>query len=974
MVHYENTILLFDFLNCKTNILKIVGVVIIILLPFTLLAQVKGIGLPNIRNYPKSDYKGGTQNWGVTQDPDGFMYFANNNGLLRFDGIKWDLFRVSDISPIRSVCADKKGNIYIGLNNDFGILNTRNPNGPVFKSLKDKIPSDITETEIIWRIYETQFGIVFQSFRYIFIYNEDKIHVIRPQKAFYYSFYVNNRLFFHEPGTGLFEYINGFVNRVPWADELVNTDILAIIDIHDNNLLIGTAQQGWYFYSMGKLQKWEVAANKLTEQFKLYCAVKTDENHIAIGTILNGVIIANTDGEIIQHFNLEKGLQNNTILSMFRDISGNLWLGLDNGVDFIELNSPLSYISSYDGISTGYCGLVHNGNLYLGTNQGLFVKSFNDKSSTTNKKFKLVENTEGQVWCLKIIDGQLICGHNFGTFIIEGEKATKISDEPGGWTYLQPAKDSSLMIGGNYNGLALFKKTSRGWIFSAKVKNFNESSRFLTEDGDGNIWMSHGSKGVFRIRLNESFDSIVSAKLYDSKSGFPTDDQNILISINKNWYISTIDGLYEYSSSTDRFIKNEELTRLFNLNEQLKFAVMDKEDNLWYIAGSQAGVLHHNEDLSYSKITAPFSQLKNTFVGGFEFLYVHSNDNVFFGTEDGFAHYSSRIITSFNDTFKTFITKVEIPYLDTVFYQPDINYKFPFWRNAFRFYYAAPYYLNPGQLEFSYFIENYSDNWSAWSSDNYRDITNLPENEYVFRVKARNSFGIESEEAQFAFVIHPPWHRSLIALYLYLITGIVLIIALYRFMSRRIEKSKIKERKKHQKELIRKEKEYEQQSLIAEKEIIKLQNEKLEAEKIFLDKELANQTLNLVEKNKFLTKINQELKHVANETHDGAVKTKMAILKKRIDREIDDHRQKKIFESYFEEVHADFFARLKVQFPQLSPNDLRLCAYIRMNISTKEIATLLNISERGVEISRYRLRKKLELARDVNLSAYLLTV
>jgi DNA-binding CsgD family transcriptional regulator len=193
-------------------------------------------------------------------------------------------------------------------------------------------------------------------------------------------------------------------------------------------------------------------------------------------------------------------------------------------------------------------------------------------------------------------------------------------------------------------------------------------------------------------------------------------------------------------------------------------------------------------------------------------------------------------------------------------------------------------------------------------------------------------------------------------------------------INRRFERSKQKERKKHEKELRVKEQEYEQQSLLAEKEIIRLKNEKLETEKLSLDKELANQTLSIVNKNKFLSRINQEIKRVSDETSDGLVKSRMAVLKKRIDKEIDNQHQKKIFESYFEEVHAGFFERLKEKFPQLSPKDLTLCAYIRMNMSTKEIATLLNISDRGVEISRYRLRKKLGITREVNLSTFLLNI
>ena len=555
------------------------------LLPLAGLAQVKNTGIPKIRSFPKSEYLAGTQNWGISQDPDGFMYFANNDGLLRFDGLKWDLFNVPGTSPVRSVCVDKKGTIYIGLDGDFGIYETKNEEGSRFRSLKGKLGPDVSETGVIWKIYETQFGIVFQSYQYIFIYRDDEIRTIRPHKAFDYSFYVNNRLFFHESGVGLFELINGFVNKVPWADELINSEILSIVSFHDNHLLIGTAQDGWFYYSNGKLEKWDVAVNDLVEKYKLFCAVKTDENHLAIGTILNGVLIVTSDGKVVQHINREKGLQNNTILSQFRDNSGNLWLGLDNGIDYIELNSPLSYITSYDGISTGYCCLVYNDNLYLGTNQGLFVKPFNAIGNNTLEKFELIESTEGQVWSLEVINNQLLCGHHLGTFIVDGAKARKISEEPGGWKYLRLKGDSTLMVGGHYSGLVLFQDLGDGWKFKTKIANFVESSRFLTQDQDGNLWMSHGSKGVFRIGLSSNCESVNAAVLYDSGSGLPADDQNLLLTINNNWYISTIDGLYQYNKEENRFEKNVELNTLFDVSDQLKYVTVDDQENIWYIAG-----------------------------------------------------------------------------------------------------------------------------------------------------------------------------------------------------------------------------------------------------------------------------------------------------------------------------------------------------------------------------------------------------
>jgi DNA-binding CsgD family transcriptional regulator len=100
-------------------------------------------------------------------------------------------------------------------------------------------------------------------------------------------------------------------------------------------------------------------------------------------------------------------------------------------------------------------------------------------------------------------------------------------------------------------------------------------------------------------------------------------------------------------------------------------------------------------------------------------------------------------------------------------------------------------------------------------------------------------------------------------------------------------------------------------------------------------------------------------------------KNKIRSLKREISKEIDVKHQNKIFEAYFDEANEKLFKQLKERFPDLTPYDLRLCAFIRMNISTKEIAAILNISYRGAEVSRYRLRKKLKLSRGESLSAFI---
>jgi ligand-binding sensor domain-containing protein/DNA-binding CsgD family transcriptional regulator len=945
---------------------------LLIIVPSYCFAQVKNIGTPSIVNYTKLEYNGGTQNWDISQDKNGFMYFANNNGILRFDGSAWELLDTDIPLPVRSVYVDSNDRIFVGLIDNFGELQLTASGKYKFKSLRYLL-DDTAGFSDIWNIHETKWGIVFQSFEKLFIYDANNFKVYSPQGKFRFSFEVNGRLLVQEHEIGLFEYSNGDLNKITWADPLRNEEIWAIHQLGENSLLIGTTRR-LYKYENGTLNEWDCPVNDFLKVNKLFSSCSVLGNHLAFGSILGGVVISDNDGNIVQVLNRDIGLQNNTILSLFADKDENLWLGLDNGIDYVQINSPISYVSQGGEIGTGYCCVINNDELYLGTNQGLFVKKFSSFSKN-DESFKLIKNTEGQVWSLAIFENKIICGHNFGTFIIDNETATKISNEPGGWKYIRSHKNPNLLIAGLYSGVALFKFENNTWRFYKKLNNFGESCRYITEDENGYIWISHGSKGVFRLALSENLEEITESRLYNQSSGLPSNEQNIVLSFKEKTYVSTIDGIYEYNLSNNRFTKSVEMNQLLGDVGRLKTMNTDKDDNLWFIGEDKSGVLRLNEDLSYTKIVTPFESLQGKFVREFELVYPFSNDHIFYAIDNGFAHYSSQFSKSYNQNFEAFITDVELSNIDSVIspqnMQSGQNFEFPFKQNSFRFHYTSPFFENISNLQFSYKLEHYSEKWSEWTSDSYKDFTNLNEGEYTFKVKAKNVYGTESEVSEFNFHITPPWHRSIVAYYIYLAFFIVLIILLVKFILYRIELAKKREILKHEKEIKAQEEQFQHQSVLAEKEIIKLRNDKLRAEMVHRDKELANQTMGLIQKNKLLINITEELQYIHNLIKNESAKTKIFSLKKRINKEIDNKQQNQIFQTYFDEVHDEYFKRLKEQYPVLTPNDLRLCAFIKMNISTKEIATILNISYRGAEISRYRLRKKLELSREISLSTYL---
>ncbi len=290
---------------------------------------------------------------------------------------------------------------------------------------------------------------------------------------------------------------------------------------------------------------------------------------------------------------------------------------------------------------------------------------------------------------------------------------------------------------------------------------------------------------------------------------------------------------------------------------------------------------------------------------------------------------------------------------------PNIAYS----SNSFHFRYASVLHKNQANLEYSYMLEGFDQGWSTFSGKTEKDYTNLPAGDYVFKVKARNNFGEESEASLYRFTILPPWYQTSLAYFVYASLLLSMLWVFYRkqkqkFQLQQAEFQKEQDRLRylHQLEMDK-----------SEKEIVKLKNEKLKAEIDAKNSELASTLLHLVHKNELLTKIKNDLNKLdnANGPEEKLHDMKRIIRQLTSEEKADEGWEQ--FSLYFDKVHANFLEDLKEEYPNITTNDLKLSAYLKLGLSTKEIAEFMKISPRGVEIGRYRLRKKLKIPTEVSL-------
>ena len=152
--------------------------------------------LPPIQSFSSDFYKGGNQNWSITQDDNRNMYFANNDGLLRFDGNHWQLFPSPNKSILRSVHYANKF-IYTGSYMDFGYWKYLQTGELVYTSIVNELEFEMIEDEQVWNIFDYKQFVIFQTLNRLIIYNflNKQTQVISSTDNILKSFLINLPLY-----------------------------------------------------------------------------------------------------------------------------------------------------------------------------------------------------------------------------------------------------------------------------------------------------------------------------------------------------------------------------------------------------------------------------------------------------------------------------------------------------------------------------------------------------------------------------------------------------------------------------------------------------------------------------------------------------------------------------------------------------------------------------------------------------------
>ena len=718
---------------------------------------------PPVKVYTSKDYGAESQNWSIAQSKNNFIYVANNQGLLEFNGAKWNLYPSPNETIVRSVRVIDDL-IYTGCSKEFGYWQ-RNEFGLLFyTSLSKQLKIDFLEGEEFWDIVSINDYILFQSLKRIYIYDKtnNSYSIIDSDTNIYKMFKVDESIYFQETRNGLYKIESGKSILVSNAQLLKNDLLVNVFNHNSGNLLIETESNGFYFLDNGELVKWNIQDDIISKS-GVYRSTKLRDGSFILGTRSDGIVHITDKGEVDNYINTLNGLSNNTIHFIFEDAENNIWLALDNGINCINFKSPFRIFNDLEGrIGTVYASAIYKDYLYLGSNQGLYCRPIN-----SNESFKFVEGTQGPVWCLKEFKDSLFCGHNIGTFLVNKDSASLIADIQGTWDIESLNEEDNMLLQGNYNGLNIIEMKDGKWQFKNKIEGFNVSSRFFSINNN-QIFVTHGSKDIFTVTVNNEYTKALSI-VKDTLSGRGLNCS--ITKYNDDIIYAYKRGVFKYNLTEEKFLKDTILSKLYSSEEYTSGKLIsNKASNiLWNFSKNNLNYVTRDNLNGKSILNKiPYSSEFPKGLTGYENITALKNNKYIIGSSNGYVTIDiDKLEEKAYDISINSITNSSIgdspKYVDKglegVFKNKNNNIEFSFGVVEF------DKYL---ETEYQYQLVGMYPDWSSWFSEPNVSFKNLPFGDYVFNVKARVGNTLSKNIATYSFSIERPWYFSnmLIALYI----------------------------------------------------------------------------------------------------------------------------------------------------------------------------------------------------------------
>ena len=816
---------------------------LILLSPFVIWAD-----KPIITNFYPYTYQAANKSWAIAQDGSGIMYFGNDKGLLEFDGIRWEIYTIPDVETIRSVAISSDNLIFTGGFEEFGFWKKDISGKLQYTSLsKDIKRNGDLKNDDIWKIQLTEDCVYFQSFGHVFMYDYDTVKVCIEGINLLFLVNVYDEFWVQMIGEKLCKLEKGILTEIPGSGIFAHTEVKVVLPYTDGQYLIATSTQGFYIYDGNTFQVWAPDYADIGKRYQINSGIVRSNGNYFFGTILNGIYEFTPDGQLVNNFSTSNFLQNNTVLGLYEDDSGNIWAALDRGISYIRYLEGLDcYIDPHGQIGAIYSAAFFDDKLFLGTNQGLFyLQQSQLGKSESLSDLHFVEGTQGQVWDVKVYGDKLLCGHNYGLKIIDKHFNITTSDQTNSGVYkVTPVryKENDLLFVSTYFVPSVLTSNLK---LLYNFKEIREPIMNIDVDHLGNVWLTHIQKGLYRCRFLDGIKQMKYIRMYGGdrdeieNDGYPCLFRSF--KLGGRLIFLGDDHFYVYNDIGDKIVDFEVFNQCFKNVSSMR-NVIPLSENLFYVLTSNSVYLaSYDGEKALIKDRIDITHNNLSLVNKCENAVVLNDSLSLICLDNGF------LLHSFTQTRKKNIIEIGRPYIRSVkttdakghqLYWPvdTTGIKVPYSMNNLSFDFYSKNVL-AGDLSFQYQLKGVLDEWSSSAKIHEVLFDRLPEGNYTFLLRAVDNLDNHSESLRFSFRILPPWYTSVWAYVSYVLFFILIMIGGWFILLRRYRNIHLLKVRMREEQRLRK------------------QNQTLQQMIVKKDEELFSQTSFIIQKNELILKV-----------------------------------------------------------------------------------------------------------------------
>lgn len=747
----------------------------------------EGVGRPLIHNYNRRDFGAEVQQWDVIQDARGIMYFANNAGVLEFDGRNWRLIELPSRLGVRALAIDPSGTgrIYVGAGGDFGYLAPDSAGQLQFTSLMPPAAKqDRSFDQVFTPVSAPDGRVYFQARTKLCRWFNGQIGCREVDVALSRIFVAGRKLFVQQQGVGLMEMDGDSMRLVAGGERFAEEDIRVLLPYapgDDGSILVGLRTGELFLQRDRSFQPFaaDVRDGRLDE--RLLDGAVLPNGSFAFGTRLRGLLIVDRHGRLLNQIDRTAGLQDNYVHAVLADRQGGVWLALQTGASRVEVVSPFSVFDEASGLEQEWREVVkHDGSLYVRGYAGLFEASLQSAKSARHGtlgslQFHRVREIEGSVWSLQPVADRLLVSSVNGIDEIRNKHPRRvISYRSTPMTMYRSRTDPRRVYVGLAEGLASLYLGDSGWQDEGRVDGIDETITSIGETSSGSLWLVSQRQRVLRVDFAAAADRARPNARTPRIRVYPPGGDTLTgrISIQEvggRPVFLTDRRIAEFDEASDQFFAVPALNELTDSGRRsFSWAAEDRRGNLWVASRRPGGVdfLRKQADGSYSVDNAGLRQVLTWSIYPEE-----DSDVVWLCTPDYLLRYDPSIRTAIPPRdFTTLIRRVTSDE-DTVVYggapMPEtlgdgsrgaeyVRPAFSYGAHSLQFDFAATAFDAPELNEYQSRLDGFDREWSAWSKVPNRVYTNLSPGSYRFVVRARDIHGQITRDATYSFSVLPP--------------------------------------------------------------------------------------------------------------------------------------------------------------------------------------------------------------------------